>query len=776
MVMRIYPYNPGHVTPQVRMLYLRRLVYPISDNGRLFGGCTWMRGAYIRALLLAVVGLLHLSPICVGATNIIPKPQSLEYGRGSFVLKDKMSIGYSAGLSELATYLQDILNASTGYNLSVQSLRKSSTIHLILDSNKVKATEGYRLEVHPRKIYIYGASPAGVFYGVQSLLQLFPADIHSRWPRRGVAWTAPAVIVNDAPERPWRGMMLDVARYFYDKEFVMKFIDMMAMYKMNKLQFHLIDDSGWRLEIKKYPRLTEVGAFAGPKEKRIGGYYTQEDIKEIIAYASLRQVEVIPEIEFPAHIQSAVVAYPWLSCRGEQLELPTQHFISRELLCPGKETSIQFLSDVLEETVRLFPSRYINIGGDEAVYDRWKECPHCQALMVREGLQDASKLQGYLVNRVSDMMKAVGRTVVGWEEIIRRGEVKNPVVALIWRNVSDSIVATQTGHQAVLTPATELYLDFPEHKIPGEVQAATWRPPVSVEKSYNMPLNDYSERSTVIGIQGCFWTDQFIHGTQLQELQPLDENRSERYAEYLIFPRLLAISELGWGRPSKRDYQDFAQRLKQHYARLDSKDCFYRLPQPTIVQEQRTAQGSYIFTLEPSVPGTKILYTTNGTYPHRHSAEYTSPVEVTDKSLFHAITYKDSRRYSLPIYFAPDYSAYKQYGAFVSEWTPMQIQRRPFVLKIDATGKLSSDGVYEISLIRTKGAHPLNLSGLQLLKRQELLTELQQAATLDDECSVHTYRFRLEGFEAGTPFYIHIPANGEQGNDSSGLIFIKKAD
>lgn len=224
-----------------------------------------MRGAYIRALLLVVVGLLHLSPICVGATNIIPKPQSLEYGRGSFVLKDKMSIGYSAGLSELATYLQDILNASTGYNLSVQSLRKSSTIHLILDSNKVKATEGYRLEVHPHKVYIYGASPAGVFYGVQSLLQLFPADIHSRWPRRGVAWTAPAVIVNDAPERPWRGMMLDVARYFYDKEFVMKFIDMMAMYKMNKLQFHLIDDSGWRLEIKKYPRLTEVGAFAGPK-------------------------------------------------------------------------------------------------------------------------------------------------------------------------------------------------------------------------------------------------------------------------------------------------------------------------------------------------------------------------------------------------------------------------------------------------------------------------------------------------------------------------------
>lgn len=727
-----------------------------------------------RALLFYVLYCFSLVPVAAQELSIIPKPQSIEYGRGSFVLTDKMSIGYSPGLSELAAYLQDILRASTGYNLSVKSLPRSSTIHLVLDKDKVKATEGYRLEVHSQKIYIYGASPAGVFYGVQSLLQLFPADIHARRPQRGVIWAAPAVVINDAPERPWRGMMLDVARYFYDKEFVMKFIDMMAMYKMNKLQFHLIDDSGWRLEIKKYPRLTEVGAFAGPKEKRIGGYYTQEDIKEIIAYASLRQVEVIPEIEFPAHMQSAIVAYPWLSCRGEQLELPTQHFISRELLCPGKETSIQFLSDVLEETVRLFPSRYINIGGDEAVYDRWKECSHCQALMAREGLQEASELQGYLVNRVSDMMKAVGRTVVGWEEIIRRGEVKKTVVALIWRNVSDSIVATKTGHKAVLTPATELYLDFPEHKIPGEVQAATWRPPVSVEKSYSMPLNDYSESSTVIGVQGCFWTDQFIHGTQLQELQPLDENRSERYAEYLIFPRLLAISELAWAKPSKRDYRDFSTRLKQHYARLDSKDCFYRLPQPTIVREERTAQGTYIFTLEPSVPGTKILYTTNGEYPHRHSPEYRAPIEVADKSLFHAITYKDSRRYSLPIYFAPDYSAYKQYGSFVSEWTPMQIQRRPFVLKVDATGKLGSDGDYEITLVRTKGVHTLKLLGLQLLKRQEVLTEVEQAAALDEACSVHTYRFRLEGFEAGTPFYIHISASGEQGNDSSGLIFIKK--
>lgn len=200
-------------------------------------------------------------------------------------------------------------------------------------------------------------------------------------------------------------MMLDVARYFYDKDFVKKYIDMMAMYKMNKLQFHLIDDSGWRLEIKKYPKLTEIGAWAGKDQNRLGGYYTQEDIKEIIAYAKVRNVEIIPEIEFPAHMLSAVAAYPWLSCKGEPREVPSQHFISRDLLCVGKESSYQFLQDVLDETVNLFPSHYINIGGDEAVYDNWETCSKCQQVMKDNGLTKASDLQGYLTNQVLHMMK-----------------------------------------------------------------------------------------------------------------------------------------------------------------------------------------------------------------------------------------------------------------------------------------------------------------------------------------------------------------------------------
>ena len=245
-------------------------------------------------------------------------------------------------------------------------------------------------------------------------------------------------------------MMLDVSRYFYDKEFVKKYIDMMAMYKLNKLQFHLIDDSGWRLEIKKYPRLTEVGAWAGPDHNRLGGFYTQEDIKELIAYGQVRNVEIIPEIEFPAHILSAVVAYPWL--------------------CVGKESSLQFLRDVLDETVRLFPSSYINIGGDEAVYTRWEECPDCQKVMKREGLKKASELQGYLTNVVAEMMKEKNRTVVGWEEIFLRGDVKTPVVGLIWHNVRDTLLATQRGHKAILTRHAHVFR-LPRKPYPGRSES-----------------------------------------------------------------------------------------------------------------------------------------------------------------------------------------------------------------------------------------------------------------------------------------------------------------
>ncbi len=724
---------------------------------------------------LACMSLLLAASLGMEAQNtlsLVPKPLHLEQTEDQFTLKSGMTIACEKGLEEQAGYLQQMLRQATGWEIKVRPDSRKGNIVLTLDSVANTHAEGYTLSVDKKSVRIAGADVAGVFYGLQTLLQLFPEEVYRNSLAGQMAWTVPGVKIVDHPERPWRGMMLDVARYFYDKEFVKKFIDMMAMYKLNKLQFHLIDDSGWRLEIKKYPRLTEVGAWAGPDSRRLGGFYTQDDIREILEYARLRQVEVIPEIEFPAHMLSAVVAYPWLGCTGKQHEVPDQHFISRDLLCVGKESSYQFLKDVLDETVALFPSKYINIGGDEAVYTNWEQCPRCQEVMKREGLSKASELQGYLTNVVADMMKKKNRTVIGWEEIIQRGKLNEQVVALIWHNVGDTIQATRTGHKAILTPATHLYFDFPESRTPGEVKAATWMPPISLEKCYGIEVNDYSPAATVMGVQGCFWSDQFIHGTVLQEITPLNENRSEQYAEYLIFPRMLALAEVAWLPKAERRYEDFFERMKYQYAKLDAKGCNYRVPEPKI--QSMTQEGdSLCFTLTPTVADAPIRYTTNGSYPTIHSAVYNGPVRVKNKADFHAMTVVDNRHFSLPIYFAPDYSAYKQYGEFTTEWKPLQVQTSPSKWRFECTGKVSGNGEFEIAFIQTGGQNALKLGNLSLWKRDEKLAEISINQSSQTDKAV-TGSFKVDAFEAGTPFYVEVEACGVNGNDTKGLVFIRK--
>lgn len=712
-----------------------------------------------------------------GQIALIPRPASIvpAPGGGTFRLTRKAVIACDASLQPQARYLQETLAASTGWDLPLRTGNGKAAIQLVVDSMRVTLPEGYRLEVTPHRVTISGHDAAGVFYGIQTLLQLFPSGIYGRERQPGVAWEAPCLTVEDAPERPWRGMLLDVARYFFDKEFVKKYIDMMAMYKLNKLQFHIIDDSGWRLEIKKYPRLTKVGAWAGPDHARLGGYYTQDDIREIVAYAAVRGVEVIPEIEFPAHLLSAVVAYPWLSCTGQQHEVPTQHFISRDLLCVGKETSMQFLRDVLDETVSLFPSRYINIGGDEAVYTRWEECPHCRKVMEREGLTKASELQGYLTNRVAAMMKEKGRTVVGWEEIFMRGKVSTPVVGLIWHNVDDTLHAERAGHKAILTPATHTYLDFPESHTPGEVKGATWMPPIPMEKTYSMDVNDYSPAtSTVLGVQGCFWSDQFIHGDRLQEIPYIDENRSERYAEYFTFPRLLAVAEVGWTSRAHRDYADFLQRLRHHFGKLEAKGCGFRVPEPVVTETRQTATGEYVCTLESPVAGAEIRYTTDGSLPSIHSPRYESPVTVKAKSDLRAITVVTPRHYSLPLYTAPDYSAYSQYGEYTASWKPLQVQPSGnTTLRFECTGRVRENGSYEIAFIGTKGTARLHVSGVKVFKRNELVAECTPiAAPAEGEAEV--FSFTIDSFEAGTPFYVEVTAQSIGGNDTEGLVFVRR--
>ena len=718
---------------------------------------------------------LALLPLAYGrlgaqGVDIVPRPLHVETAADSFRLRSDMAITCDAPLAPQAHYLQETLAGPTGWDLELRPGARRADIRLTLADSASLPAEGYRLTVERRRVSIEAADAAGAFYGVQSLLQLFPPEVYDRVRRRGVSWAAPCVRISDAPNRPWRGMMLDVARYFFDKEFVKKYIDMMAMYKLNRLQLHMIDDSGWRLEIKKYPRLTQVGAWAGPDENRLGGYYTQDDMRELIAYARVRGVEIVPELEFPAHILSAIVAYPELGCTGEQHKVPVQHFISRDLLCVGKESSLRFLEDVLDEVCALFPSPVIGIGGDEAVYTRWEQCPRCRAVMEREGLTKASELQGWLTNVVARMAARRGRTVLGWEEIIQRGRVETPVTALIWHNVADTIQATRTGHKAVLTPCTHLYFDFPEGATPGEVKHATWMPPIPLEKTYGIEVNDHSPSSTVVGVQGSMWADQFIHGTTLQEIPLIDENRSERYMEYFTFPRLLALAEVAWTPKALRSYPSFLSRLSRQYARLDAKGCGYRVPEPVIAATE-PAGDSLRVTLAPAVAGAPIVYTTDGSYPTIHSARYTAPVTVARAADLRAMTVVSPRHYSLPTYTPPDYSAYAALGTFAAAWKPLDLQPGPATWRLDCSGKVTANGTYDVTFVQTRGNKALRLGRLRLVKRDAVSAE---AAPADNTGGHHTYTLTVTDFEAGTPYYIEVETDAGGTNDSAGLVFVRK--
>lgn len=706
-------------------------------------------------------------------SDIIPYPSSVSYMDGNYCIDGKTTIGCEEGLEGYVDYFSGMVRRSSGIVLKNVPVGRAD-IRFRISADSLIPDEGYELRVGRGGIDIVASGSAGIFYGIQTLLQIMPEEIFSASLCPADSYRLPYVTVSDSPERPWRAMMLDVARYFYNLDFLKKYIDMMAMYKLNVLQLHLIDDSGWRMEIKGYPELTSVGAWAGPETSRLGGYYTQDELRELVAYAAFRNVEIIPELEFPAHILSAVVAYPWLSCTGVQHQMPEQHFISRDLICAGKESSYEFLENVLDEIVSVFPSEYVNIGGDEAVYDRWKKCPYCLHLRDSLGLEDVSMLQGYMTDRVSDMLAERGKKAVGWEEIALRGKLRNTVTALVWHDVADTLRISRMGHKAVLTPASHMYFDFPESGTPGEVKSATWMPPISLEKCYSMPVNDYSGESSVIGVQGCFWTDQFIHGTMLQEITPIDENRSERYAEYLTFPRLMALSEVAWKRESDRDWESFRRRLKSHFPRLDLLDCGYRVPEPEIVSMDTTEDGKVEFVLEPSVEGSVIRYTTDGTWPNVHSPIYEGPVRTGTRDDFRAITVTGSGKCSLPIYFEPDYSSYAEYGTFVASWSPSVISRNSSVWKTDCSGKFRGNGTYVVTLVYTGGEGSVSFRGADMLKRDQKMASDRSSCTVDRNTPVHSFELVLDGYEAGTPFFLSFPVSGNAGPYNEGLVFIRR--
>jgi hexosaminidase len=498
-----------------------------------------------------------MTPYKKNNISIIPHPQSIELKKGKFSLENSTKILAHHNMIKLARFLKQLILPATGFNLEINKIQQKTSngnnIDLVFDKkNKDIPLEGYRLNVSQDKIEILGSTYQGIFYGIQSLRQLFPPTIETSTHIES-NWKIPCLIIKDNPRFSWRGLMLDESRYFFGKQTVKKLLDIMSSLKLNIFHWHLTDDPGWRIEIKKYPRLIEIGSKReGTVKFKIGfdgipvsGYYTQKDLKEIISYASERFITIIPEIDMPGHILSALAAYPQLSCRGRKLEVPTYFSVFKEILCVGKEKVFEFVENVLKEVMDLFPSNIIHTGGDEVPKTRWKRCKDCKKRVKQEKLNSIEELHPYFTNRIAKFINSHNHRLIGWNEILNDNLPKS-VICQFWKGDYDELIKhIRNGRDVIISEEKKLYLDFP-YSATNLKDTYEYDPiPEGLEKKYH---------KHILGIEGCIWTE-FISDIERLEFQ--------------AYPRTIAIAETGWSSKHHKDFQSFSVRLDSFLRRLE---------------------------------------------------------------------------------------------------------------------------------------------------------------------------------------------------------------
>ena len=524
-----------------------------------------------------------MTALAANEPAVIPQPEKIENTAGTFVLGSATQIYTDSGSFDTGDYLATQLRKSTGYYLKLSGkttpdLEPEITSGILLTTsgaNSALGAEGYELTVTPKLVVIRAPTQAGLFYGVQTLLQLLPPEIFSSKVVADAVWQVPCVKIEDQPRFGWRGLMLDVSRHFYNKQEVEALLDVMALHKLNTFHWHLVDDQGWRIEIKKYPKLTSVGAWRssvgfglpansttayGP-DGRYGGFYTQDDIREVVAYAQKLHITIIPEIEMPGHSLAALTAYPEYGTGKGPFEIPTKGGVNPGIYSPANEQTFQFLDDVLSEVFQLFPSKYIHIGGDEVPKGPWKNDVACQALMKREGLKNEEELQSWFVRRIEKYVNSQGKTLIGWSEILQGGLAQNAVV-MDW--IGGGKEAASQGHDVVMTPTSNCYFDYYQSRDQDSEPRAIggFLPLKNVYDLEPIPagLAPESEKH-VLGAQGNVWTEYIPN---------------LRHVEYMTFPRLTALSEVAWSPKEAKDYTNFLSRLKTDEQRLDELGVNYR--------------------------------------------------------------------------------------------------------------------------------------------------------------------------------------------------------
>ena len=599
-------------------------------------------------LLTIVLTLSQFLSFSQTLPALIPEPVSVTQGKGNFTVNAYTKIGATDSARTVAEWLQSFLQKQTGYRTAIVNSAKENAIQLMINTVKDEkiGREGYRILVTAKGIQIHANNPAGLFCGVQTLLQLLPSDIENAKAVSKKTWDIPVVSILDYPRFAWRGLLLDVSRHFFSIQDVKKMVDEMARYKFNVLHLHLTDDQGWRMEIKAYPELTKKGAWRVPRTglwwdrerpqpgeaATDGGFYTQQQLKELVAYCAARNIQVMPEIDVPGHSLAAIASYPFLSCTKDLFEVNAGNRFAPtddDALCAGNDSAYQFLEKILAEVASVFPCKYIHIGGDECNKSFWSKCAVCQKKMKDEGLKNENELQSYFIKRVEKIVEANGKRIMGWDEILEGGLAPNATV-MSWRGMQGGTEAAKQNHQVVMTPTDYCYLDL--YQGDPSIEPPTYSL-LRLKKAYEFePVPTGVKEELIIGGQGNLWTESVPRF---------------RHAEYMLWPRFFALAEILWSPKSTHNWNDFVKRTEKQIERLDKADINHSLSfYDAIIEPKIDAQGKLLIQLDTEIEGLQLYYTFDDTYPDAYSKLYVKDTDIPiekDAETFRVVTYRNGK-------------------------------------------------------------------------------------------------------------------------------------
>jgi hexosaminidase len=752
---------------------------------------------------------------------VIPRPVHYESRSGMFCLNEKTTITTDAGLKAKALQLQRYLQPATGYSFGLQDAASTNCIILKQDASlKALGDEGYTLVVTPERIVITARAAHGVFYGIQTLRQLLPPAVFSSTTITGTVWTVPCVKIEDYPRFGWRGLHLDVSRHFFDADFIKKYIDMLALHKMNIYHWHLCDDQGWRMEVKKYPKLTEIGAWRTDNNKKgewnyhafqypgkqsgrdlYGGYYTQEQIKDIVQYAAERHIDILPEIEMPGHSMVALLAYPEYTCTNKPSE--KSRYGHPNVYCAGNDAVFTFLQDILDETMELFPFEYIHVGGDEVNKYYWERCPRCKTRMKSEKLKDAHELQSYFMKRMEKYLTSKGKRLIGWDEILEGGLPPKATV-MSWRGTAGGIKAARSGHDVVIAPYYPLYFDALQDDAQYEPKTIGYAPnPISRVYFFEPIPQQLSEKEAdhVLGCQGQAWTEWMF-----------DQDR----VEYMVYPRACALSEIAWTPPEQKDFADFFARLIHHVERLKLADVNFRpldaiigIWSPDMVRKEmilplgdagiepgyylvefRHITGSSVLNIESVsfMDGNRRISIDShpgcaGSNPiGQHyvldltgiASQENTRITVQLKNEGPANSYGEILLRKIPeqeykIMTAPPVVRKLQDG-----WKSGETSTAYRPLLYDVTGSITKKGSYDITFEYTGGAHRLDIAWVEILAGNTVISRDEHFGFTGAGKKDNVYRLDVPEIKPDTKYILKVLARSDGGMDSNGKITIKK--